>query len=378
MIKYAVRGIVFSVFAFVHYCHGADPLDYWVPGAAGTTEDLYVGDNGIILNSTNGIDWVQTASGTTNSLRAIAYGNDQLVAVGAAGTILSSTNGTSWVSRSSGTSYPIGAIAFGSGQFVAAGGYWTIDDLGILHRYGTLLTSRDGTTWTETTPLWAIRGYDFTSLAFGNGVFLVLATIGNNLQSQEMLVSTNGVDWTEQPLPTSWLISVGYGDSCFVAVGAFGIVYTSAAGVAWTRRESGTGAHLDAITWGNGRFVAVGATGSLLSSPDGAHWTSHISGLASDLYAAVYGDGRFVVTGASGALRRSGPIVRLGPLTMLLDGIAQCELTGPAGQNCAIEASTNLTDWTPLADLMLTNGRARFVEPLTNPPSPRFYRAVVP
>ena len=64
-----------------------------------------VGDNGIILTSSNGISWTKRTSGTTKNLYGVTYGNSTFVTVGDNGTILTSSDGTTWTNKrtSSGT-----------------------------------------------------------------------------------------------------------------------------------------------------------------------------------------------------------------------------------------------------------------------------------
>ena len=65
---------------------------------------IAVGAQGTLLTSSDGESWTAQTSGTSNNLRAVAYGNSTLVTVGSSGTILTSSDGTSWTSRTSGTS----------------------------------------------------------------------------------------------------------------------------------------------------------------------------------------------------------------------------------------------------------------------------------
>ena len=61
------------------------------------------------------------------------------VSVGQSGTILTSSDGTSWTERTSGTSEYPGGVTYGNGTFV------------MVDQDGIILTSSDGTTWTERT-----------------------------------------------------------------------------------------------------------------------------------------------------------------------------------------------------------------------------------
>jgi len=59
--------------------------------------------------------------------------------VGHSGTILTSSDGTTWTERTSGTQKNLIVVTYGNGLFVTVG------------YSGTILTSTDGTTWTERT-----------------------------------------------------------------------------------------------------------------------------------------------------------------------------------------------------------------------------------
>jgi len=55
-----------------------------------------VGDQGIILTSSDGIAWTPQNSGTTAHLNGICFGQNCFVAVGVDGTILMSKDGSAW------------------------------------------------------------------------------------------------------------------------------------------------------------------------------------------------------------------------------------------------------------------------------------------
>ncbi|MGA2662517.1 MAG: hypothetical protein ABSH34_33985 [Verrucomicrobiota bacterium] len=84
---------------------------------------------GSILVSLDGLNWSPGNAGTTNSLYAVACGQDGggmalFVAVGAAGTILASQDGTNWVARDGGAWGNLVSATCGKGkvsQFIAVG-----------------------------------------------------------------------------------------------------------------------------------------------------------------------------------------------------------------------------------------------------------------
>src|SRR5687767_8941264 len=82
--------------------------------------------------------WQARDSGTSNRLNGVAYGNGLYVAVGENGAVVTSSDGTNWVHRSLGTAMPeLLCVTHGGGRFVAGG------------REGVLRSSTDGTNWTN-------------------------------------------------------------------------------------------------------------------------------------------------------------------------------------------------------------------------------------
>jgi hypothetical protein len=100
------------------------------------------------------------------------------------------------------------------------------------------------------------------------------------------------------------LNAVTYANGIFVAVGVQGTILSSADGITWAPRTSGTSMELNRVTYGNGLFVAVGNHGTILISPDGGTWTPRTaySGTTEDINAIAYGNGIFVALGDSTVL----------------------------------------------------------------------------
>jgi hypothetical protein len=104
--------------------------------------------------------WTKQVSGTTKRLYAIAYGNGLFVAAGNNGTILNSTNGTDWTINNTGitTSDYFASIVYGNHQFMAVGG-------------NNVYTSKDGKIWTSQkigVP------QNINGVTYGNNQFLVV------------------------------------------------------------------------------------------------------------------------------------------------------------------------------------------------------------
>ncbi|KOX88937.1 hypothetical protein BVI061214_02360 [Thermus aquaticus] len=114
-----------------------------------------------------------------------------------------------------------------------------------------------GTTWTLRNP-----GNTLFGVTYGKGLFVAVGAKGT------ILTSRDGVSWTLRNSGTSRdLFGVAYGNGRFVVVGEDGTILTSPDGVSWTARTSGTSKLLNGVTYGNGTFVAVGDYGTILTSP---------------------------------------------------------------------------------------------------------------
>jgi hypothetical protein len=75
-----------------------------------------------------------------------------------------------------------------------------------------------GTTWTSCTS----QGNALFGVAYGNGLFVAVGEGGT------ILTSRDGVSWTQQTSPTSdWLRGATYGNGLFIAVGNGGTILTS-------------------------------------------------------------------------------------------------------------------------------------------------------
>jgi hypothetical protein len=166
-----------------------------------------VGQNGVMLKSSDGYDWVRINGGSTATLRAVEYAQGLFVTVGDAGAILTSTNGVNWKGQGTVTTNSLNGLAFDVGLWVAVGARGTV------------------------------------------------------------LVSTNGAAWTNAPgITTNSLHGVAAGEGPsgrrFVAVGDAGTILTSYAGQTWSRASYPYEHQLRSVAcwprFGGGVFVAAG------------------------------------------------------------------------------------------------------------------------
>jgi hypothetical protein len=87
----------------------------------------------------------------------------------------------------------------------------------------------------------------------------------------------------------------------FVAVGASGVIYTSADGVIWTAITPPVSSNLNAALY-TGAYLAAGDGGVMLYSLDAKTWVPRVSGTTSNLYGMGQGAGRTVAVGAGGTI----------------------------------------------------------------------------
>ena len=345
-------------------------------------QDKFVAIGSGVLTSSNAILWTPQDSGTPKSLFAITYGNGLFVAVGASGwsangyspTIVTSPDSINW---SQATNVPatllsanrLNGVAQRDGLFVAVG-----DE-------GTILTSADGRDWVQ-----QISGV--TSRLFGiacgkDGRFV---TVGDSSPWEggqyrdTILTSTDGTNWTAiLHASGEWFMDVTYGAGQYVAVGQSDIL-TSPDGINWTNHP-GAGEWLNTVTYGNGYFVAVGTSGGggdvapILSSLDGINWVSHYSGTIRPLKGVAYGNGVFAVVG--NVILESQPVIRLFPPVWQADGSLQIKTEGQAGVTNTLQASSDLSNWMDLTNVVFTNQTGVFVDPFATNYIQRFFRSQV-
>ena len=132
--------ITISLFIAISSCAKKEESDE--SGSSNQTNTSFgkfisVGQTGTILTSSDGISWDNVSSGSTENLRAVAYGNKTLAIAGYSGTILTSNDAVTWTTRTSGTSENFYEVTYGNGLYVAVGAA------------GTILTSSGGYSWTS-------------------------------------------------------------------------------------------------------------------------------------------------------------------------------------------------------------------------------------
>lgn len=213
-------------------------------------------------------------------------------------------------------------VVFAGGRFVAYGPR--------LRNFNQIWTSFDGTNWTGHST--GTTNHEFTSVAYGNGVFLAvdcsLATTNFHkpLVETTLLISPNGMDWSRLPLNGNPVYQFGdidvgalaFGNGKFMMFGhepdqnnrmlAHLIIWTSTDGRNWTAFRPYIFWSIQDLRYAKDRFISLEGAGAILSIFDIDAWrrTRNSGALLSDvnMYATTtdmaYGNGRFVVVGSAG------------------------------------------------------------------------------
>ncbi|MCL2415967.1 MAG: hypothetical protein FWD01_04040 [Defluviitaleaceae bacterium] len=185
-----------------------------------------------------------------------------------------------------------GQIVFGQGIFVA------VAHTGLQSQ--RIMTSPNGINWT-------LRNHpaaDFQFLAYGNGVFVA---VGINV----VMTSPDGINWTQGTIPGNTWVRVHYGNGMFIATAQNTNAAVSPDGINWTAITipipSPFRCH---FTYGNGMFVGVARTGinQVMTSPDGINWTARTAPNDNRWFSITFGKGKFVAVanGGTGNWNQSG------------------------------------------------------------------------
>src|SRR4051812_26076823 len=290
--------------------------------------------------------WETKASNSSSSLNALTYAKGLFVAVGGNGEIVTSPGGGVWTGRVTGTTDRLRAIAFGDGRFVVTKE----------NRTAPLLTSADGINWSPATITGAngapAESGAWQSIAFAAGRFIAVGP-GPSDYSTEVLLSDDGLSFkavmaAKYPAPDGLTASITklivFRDQIYGVEGAV----TTVDGAIWKARPSmrvgyvfasdnvskiailregfhsgsfsvdgGSAYYVSdtfnyrytqgvprAACYGAGRFIAVDSKGGTWSSERGEYWTpGKVLAQSGEEFRSVAFDGtsRFVAVGSAPA-----------------------------------------------------------------------------
>ena len=196
-------------------------------------KDLFVqsGPSSYVYTSTDGLNWTQRASSTTQTLASGAYSPSLGLFVYVSRTatsnvVVTSSNGTTWSNSSTGVSQAMWGVAWSPtlGLFAAVG-----DN-------GTIITSTNGTSWTTRT---SPNTNAYKSIAWSPtlGMFAAVSNGGTN----RVMTSTDGITWTARTSAAEtyawrriiWVSDLGMFVAGSESTGVSCVMY-SANGTSWT------------------------------------------------------------------------------------------------------------------------------------------------
>lgn len=220
----------------------------------------------------------------------MAYGFGLTVQVAERGQIFTSEDLVYWEPRASGTTNSLLAVTFLGNRLIAAGENGTVVYADSLFDFRVVNLG---------TPDWLLGAAASANVA---------VLVGDNAA---IYTSPDGATWIRQSPPAQfnqWLRSVAYGKNGFVAVGENGSILSSANGNNWKKETSGTTNHLNRVVYFNDQFWIVGERGTVLTQ-SGNGWTN-VPGVntTNELYAAVGTTNELLVAGAGEARLRRGNV----------------------------------------------------------------------
>lgn len=253
-----------------------------------------------------GVEWTvrhdDGASAIMTGINSVAYSSTLglHVAVGVGGRILTSPDAITWTAlASSPTTSELKSIACSGPLFMAVGA-WN------MAMKPTLLTSTNGTTWTEQNPTNLPVGKTLSVLnavTYVNGKFFIS-------NASDVLYSTDGVSWTYHgDLTGQSLGPVFWSGSRYIVVGTYGAIRISSDGDTWTTPATGSdlGYNLSGVAKIGSTLVATGqANQVLVSTDDGQNWTKASTNvITTNLGAPVSFGSQLVLVGSSGLVQTS-------------------------------------------------------------------------
>jgi hypothetical protein len=237
-----------------------------------------------IWTSSNGLNWTSRYQGIVgqDSLPSVTYANGQWVCVGYrygnpyyVGLVLTSTDSVNWTLVRQDTARVYYGAAYGDNQWAINGGDNAADQNNYI---GALLTSKNGTTWTDHT---VQSTFSTSKLRFDVGRWM---SVGQYTNKGIITTSTDGVSWTNfTPTPVvDACDTVAYGDNQWVVLGhrdthtpPFNpelLTLSSSNGTSWLMRTGGV-AGVSALDFGQGKWVACYYSNVYTAFSTNFNWT---------------------------------------------------------------------------------------------------------
>jgi hypothetical protein len=232
--------------------------------------DSQVKDSGVILVSTNGIDWSERPFSPRTPLTKVVFGNGVFAATGsyrhtdypsfmttAQGLLLKSSNGLDWTNQILTADASYEDIVFGNGQFVLRGKNtapvgWPFPSDGVY-------ASTNLADWSQ--PLTALH---MGNLAFVDGQFRLAAWGGPGGSVPGVFSSIDGNDWLLIPTDLEQPSRMTFAQSTYYGVNGTNVL-VSGDGIVWTVAKTWP-VPLNDVAPVNGTLFMVGDQGTIVQS----------------------------------------------------------------------------------------------------------------
>ena len=249
---------------------------------------IVAGTSGQMIYSTDGVNWAQAESFTSDVITGLAYGNGRFIAVDSNGKIFVSSMPTKWTLVYE-NELIIESVRYINNRFVSVG------------QGGFIATSQTGTEWKQLIPFTSNNLIDIT---YGNGYYVAVGASGSIFRS------INTEDWFDHSISDFGDIRTAmYSGNGFVAGGAGGKIAYSFDGIHWdmaTNNTTSTVSWIRGFAYAEGRIYTVMYTSAgkgeiWVSVDNGVSWSVVKSGVGR-LWCVCYGDGIFITSGDNGAV----------------------------------------------------------------------------
>jgi hypothetical protein len=131
-------------------------------------------------------------------------------------------------------------------------------------------------------------------VTYGNSKYIAVTNAG------VIYTSLNGIDWAKSTALNQTIYKIAFGAGVFVVIGADGFTASSADGISWTTRNSGTINNFYDVQFIQNKFYCVGAKRTIVSSSDGITWTPILTTEGKetdDLMNITYGNSIYLISG---------------------------------------------------------------------------------
>lgn len=273
-----------------------DPFGADVYGATVLANNTSAGYNGTKIwygSSPNAMSSNQFVTAPFTIYRFGKVGGDTFYATGRFGELITSTNGSTWTSPViSGVGY-IGLAEQRSGIIDTDGSKYYAPSNG----WGIVESTTFGTSWTsEANTLRA--NTDYRSIIHDGTKFVGFAVSGESLGQ-----STDGLTWSgiSHNLPSQAFRSIAYDSTNYIAGGDAGSLVTSTNLTSWTSLTSGTSEAIRHVNYLDGTYLYITSSGTVATTTNIASaFTQRTTGIASSSQCSSASNGsRIIITSST-------------------------------------------------------------------------------